>query len=233
MKSFMVSDEVFCMILDYCGGTQTDELFRRLSKWNSNFRINLLDNSSPTNKSKFITHQNDINSGVGGGIKDCIKLAMDDNKKYLMFITNDIVPITKIDFLHLIHIMKHNPDVVQVSASLTKNSDKKYYPWMINVGNKDNRIVRHADLLCCLLDLSFLQSFGGFPESNSGWGYDWEIGYQARLKKKKIVICDQYKIKHVEKTNSDSHHMRQQKMMELKEVYNMRYGDYRILSPFF
>ncbi len=220
---------VFCVILEYCGGKATDTLYQKLSRWNPNFVINVLDNASPTNKSIFITHQNKFNSGVGGGIMDCITLAKEKRARYLLFITNDIIPVTKIDFAHLIQIIELNSDVIQISTSLTKNSDKKYYPWMTCMGKYDNRIVRHSDLLCSLLDIEFIDSFGGFPYSVSGWGYDWEIGYQAKLKEKKIVICDQYRIRH---NNTTSQDILDKKFKELTEVYNKRYGNYRKIVPF-
>ncbi|PRX55255.1 glycosyltransferase family 2 protein [Flagellimonas meridianipacifica] len=223
-------DKVFCVILDYCGGSRTDKLFLKLSKWNPNFKIHILDNDSPSNKSNYITHQNKFNSGVGGGIVDCISLAKLNNSKYILFIANDILPVTRIDFQHLLEIIECNSDVIQISTSLTKNSDKKYYPWMYNRGNKDNRIVRHADLLCSLLRIDFIDSFGGFPKSRSGWGYDWEISYQAKLQRKKIVVCDYYRVKHLDEKKSTT--VWNKKLEEVIEIYNKRYGDYRLIMPF-
>ncbi|MEW4924693.1 hypothetical protein [Algibacter sp. 2305UL17-15] len=228
-----MKNEIFCIILDYCGGVRTNILYKKLTKWNPGFKIHVLDNASPENKCDFITHQNKINSGVGGGIRDCIKLAREYGSKYVMFIANDIVPVTKIDIGHLMEIMEFNDDVVQISASLTKNSDKKYYPWMTNMDNGDNRLVHHADLLCSILDLDFIESFGGFPESKSGWGYDWEIGYQAKIKNKKIVISDLYRIKHVNDIKNNSSETWNIKLQELKRVYNKRYGNFNVIKPFF
>lgn len=226
-------NSVFCVILEYCGGRSTYNLYQKLSKWNPCFEIHVLDNASPENKTDYISYQNVTNSGIGGGIRDCIRLARDSGSKYLLFITNDIVPITKIDIWHLKEIMSKNQNVVQISTSLTKNSDKKYYPWMINMGRNENRIVRHADLLCSLINLDFIESFGGFPESKSGWGYDWEIGYQAKIKNKKIVVSDFYKIKHINDHKKNSPEVLNWKLQEQKEVYDRIYGDFNLISPFY
>ncbi len=223
--------KTFCIILEYCGGAKTDALFQKLSKWNPDYNIHILDNASVNNRCSYITHQNLSNTGIGGGIKDCLRFARNSRAEYLFFMTNDIIPINEIDIGHLEQIIIHHQDIVQLGVSLTRDSDKQYYPWMINQGENDNRIVRHSDLLCCFLNLDFIESFGGFPDSRSGWGYDWEIGYQARINNKKIVICDAYSIRHVDQNKENAQQIRDTKFMELKEVYNKKYGDYKVIEP--
>lgn len=222
-------NDIFIVILEFCGGKRTNLLYEKLSAWNPSATIHILDNASPQNKCKYITHQNSKNSGIGGGIKDCIRLACENDCRYLFLITNDIIPVTKLDMNHLSDIISYNKGIVQLSVSLTQDSDKKYYPWMLNQGQGNNRVVTHADILCCVLDTEFIKQFGGFPDSWSGWGYDWELSYQAGVQNKKIVICDRYKVEHIQKTILSKEKV---KMNELKSVYNKKYGDYRVIYPF-
>ncbi len=169
---------------------------------------------------------------MGGGIKDCISLANQNGCRYVLLITNDIHFQNKLDITHFEDLLKEYPDIVQVGVSLTKNSDKRYYPWMINQGNKENRLVHRSDIFCCVLDTQFIDEFGSFPDSLSGWGYDWEVRYQAPLQNKKIVICDLFTIKHVnEKKNSDQE-IWNTKLAELRKAYDQRYGSHQRITPF-
>ena len=214
-------DHTFAIILDYCGGSKTDKLYEQLKAWNPDTRIHILDNASPSEKSRYITHQNRMNSFIGGGIKDCISLAKENKSKFLLFITNDIRLLNKIYLKSLERIMFSNPDMVQLSVSLTPSSDKNY-PWMFNQGRNELREVHHSDFLFTLLRLSFIEDFGGFPDSKSGWGYDWEFGYHAHHRKKMIVISDQFLIEHLGNRENVSW-----KHEEMCKIYNAKYGDYR------
>jgi hypothetical protein len=226
--------KTFPVILEYCGGEKTDRLYEKLSKDNPNYKINVLDNCSPKNKSKYITHQNEKNSFVGGGIKDCINLAKKNKCKYLFFFANDIKIINKIDIKYFEKLMKKDKDIVQAGASLTKDSDKTYYPWIINKGKNEDRIVRHSDLLACIFRISFLNEID-FPNSKSGWGYDWEIAYHAKLTNKKILISDKFLYRHLEKKDKSALTglSISKKMDELMKVYNKKYGDYKKIHPIF
>ncbi len=227
-----MNNRIFSVILDYCGGKQTDLLYEKLSEWNPNFLIHILDNASPHNKSKYITHQNTKNTGIGGGLKDCVSLAKQHKCRYVLIITNDIHFQNKLDITYFDELVKEYPDIVQAGVSLTKNSDKRYYPWMINKGKRENRLVHHSDILCCVMDIKFIEDYGGFPDSWSGWGFDWELGYQACLNDKKIVICDVFKIKHVNEKRENDQVIWNMKLSELQKVYNERYGSYKKITPF-
>ena len=148
-------EDTFVIILDYCGGSRTDRLYEQLAQNNPQTDIFILDNASPDNKSLYVSHQNQENSFIGGGIKDCIRLAIKSHKQFLLFITNDIKIKRQIPLWHLEKVMLEKDDVVQVSASLTESSDKTYYPWMINKRSRTLRKVPHADFLFCCIRLLF------------------------------------------------------------------------------
>ncbi len=222
--------QTFCVILDYCGGRQTNNLYRKLSRWNTGYTINILDNASPQKKSKYITHQNKTNSGVGGGINDCLELARQAGCNYLFFIVNDIILKSRIDIEYFEKYVVQNSDTVLMSAALTQDSDKKCYPWMNCQSPPANRIACHADLLCCIIDISFIDSFGGFPDSRGGWGFDWELAYHAALQEKKVVICDYMTVKH-DNSKTTSHEVLFARQREMQDIYTERYGDYTKIKP--
>ncbi len=224
------NSRTFCVILDYCGGRHTNNLYRKLSKWNTDYTINILDNGSPKKKSKYITHQNKTNTGVGGGINNCMELARQAGCRYLFFIANDIKLKSRINIGYLEKYMLQEKDTVLMSAALTKDSDKIYYPWMDYQHPPANRVVCHADLLCCLMDISFIDSFGGFPDSKGGWGFDWELAYHARLQGKKIAVCDYMTVRHdnSKTTSTETLLAREQ---EMRDIYNERYGDFNKIKP--
>ncbi|WP_143306401.1 hypothetical protein [Chitinophaga vietnamensis] len=223
-----MKSNICCVLLEYCGGKQTDALYTRLAKWNPGYKINVLDNASNQNKSRFITHQNMVNSGIGGGIIDALRIARKEQAKYLLLLVNDIVPITRIEIRNFELILAQYPEVVQLSASITKHSDQAaHYPWMIDQAQWQNRVVPHADILCCAMDIDFIQEFGGFPDSRSGWGYDLELAYQARIRQRKIVVSDFFKVRHVnDKTGATTS---AEKRAELERVYDARYGSYKVI----
>ncbi len=225
-----MSSKAFPIILEYCGGEYTNKLHLKLSKDNPDHKINVLDNASPQNRCNVITHQNKINSFAGGGIRDCIKLARQSRSKYLFFFANDVVLKNKIDIKYFENLMEKNRYIVQAGASLTTDSDKTYYPWMINKGNKD-RTVRHSDFLACIFRLDFFEKFE-FPKMISGWGYDWEFSYHAKLNNKKIVISDKFLIKH--DTTTDKMNIARKgfsKLYEARSTYEKKYGSHFKIMP--
>ncbi|QJB32203.1 hypothetical protein HF329_13050 [Chitinophaga oryzae] len=222
--------KVCCVILEYCGGAQTDKLHKKLSAWNPSHTIYVLDNASPHNTCSCITHRNEHNSGIGGGIRDALQLARTTGADVLLLIVNDVVPVTKIDIGYYEELLNRFPDVVQVSASITRNTAQAAnYPWMIDAGSRENRVVPHADLLCCAIDIDFVENFGGFPPSRGGWGYDWEIAYHADLLKKKIVVCDFFKVKHIHPDTPKTGPQHEDKYEELVRIYDAKYGSYRTI----
>lgn len=185
------------IILEYCGGARTDALFERISRWNQGVRILVLDNASPINPASCVTHRNRRNSYVGGGIRDCIALALSLGATYLFYCVNDADlpnPLVIADFQA---VMDNDPDVVLVSCSLSPDSQQaRRYPWMVRRRGGLLRRVRAADPICCLLRLDFIESFGGFPESKGGWGYASEVAYHARKQGKKIYVSDRCSVRH-------------------------------------
>lgn len=189
--------KICCVILDYCGGSRTDRLYEKISESNPTYQVYVLDNASPHGKSKYVTNTNAQNSGIGGGIIDCLSLARSSGAKYLFFLANDIELLTEIDLHHVAAVLRSHPNVIQLGASLTINSDQsRHYPWMVSTGEYTNRIVPHSDILCCAINIEFIDSFGGFPQSRGGRGYDWEIAYQANLGGAQIIIADYFIIRH-------------------------------------
>lgn len=221
-------NNTFSVILDYKGGTRTDSLYEDLTGFNEKMDLSVLDNASPQGVSKYANVFNAQNSYIGGGIRDCIKLARSANKQFLLFITNDIKIKRHFHLPELEKILLQDDDVVQVSASLSNTSDKSYYPWMYSSGRTGIRRVHHADFLFTFIRISFVEFFGGFPNSKSGWGYDWEFSYQAARHKRKILICDDLEIEHHARHEVKNYW----KSQELKQVYNRRYGDYKTISPY-
>ena len=220
-----MSKNTCCIILEYCGGKKTDSLYLKLTRWNPGYSIHILDNASHQNRCSFITRQNVTNSGIGGGIIDCLKMAKDEGAKYLFFIANDIVPLTRIEIAYFEEMLEKFPGIVQLSASITKNSDQgRHFPWMINQRASENRVAPHSDILCCALNIDFIERFGGFPFSRGGWGYDWEIAYQAKLSQKLIVISDYLKIKHINESGKQDEQSKLQKLRELQKIYDQKYG---------
>ena len=204
-------------------------LYERLAADNPDMIIHVLDNGSPHSRSRFVTHQNQANSFVGGGIKDCIRLAEEHNCSYLFFSVNDLQIVRPIRILEFERILESRPEVVQISASLTVDSDKiQRYPYMLSRPLlRRLRPVPHADLLACMLRLSFIRDFGGFPDSQSGWGYDREIGYQARLRQKLVMVSDAAVVRHTEPDafTPTAVAQRRVKSAEFKRSYAARYAE--------
>jgi hypothetical protein len=220
------------IILEYCGGEKTDLLFEKISASNREYPLQVLDNASPGNASRYITVRNQHNSFIGGGLCDCLDLAEKHGADFLFFISNDIeiirVPLIR-QFESLAVLDK---SVAVIGASITSDSlQAKQYPWMIDNGSLQDRMVRHYDPLCCLIRISFVRAFGGFPLSVAGWGYDWELASYARFCSRKILVSDKALIRHdgnpqlSNKTLGESFN----KWDEMAKIYDGIYGDYRLL----
>ena len=185
------------VILEYCGGAQTDRLFRSIQEQNPGFPVLVLDNASPANAASCVTHRNSVNTFVGGGIKDCIRLARAHGADFLFFCANDVEFLGPLDLQLYEDIMLRTPDVVQLSCSLTAESwQARFFPWQQRRAGTTLRQVRQADLLACMLRLDFIEEFGGFPDSISGWGYSRELAWNARQSGKKILVSDVCAVHH-------------------------------------
>ena len=219
--------KTFTVILEYCGGSETDYLFDRLRMWNPGSQIEVLDNASPQNRCSCITAQNPVNTYIGGGIIDCCRLAEAAKCDNLFFVANDIDPITPIVVAQFEAAFAHDPSLVQLSASLTHDSSPHaaVYPWMVAQPSQKTRRAPHSDLLCCIIRNSFLSSFGGFPLSRGGWGYDWELAHQALLQRFRIAVADWCVVKHEDKLSLDNEHMgvKRSRHREMLNIYQSRY----------
>lgn len=229
----MLALNTFPVILEYCGGTDTDRLYERLSSDNPGYRINVLDNASPVNRSRYVTHRNMHNSFIGGGIQDCLSLAQKSGCKYVFIFVNDIKLVTGIDIGYCEKILEADDSIVQLGISITANSSGKHYWWTVNQDGKQERVVRHCDVIACILRVDFVASFGGFPHSKSAWGYDWELAYQAKLRQKKILISDKFICEHTKATEKSriAFPGGLDKEAELEKVYLERYGKNGIPDP--
>jgi hypothetical protein len=221
--------KTFVVILEYCGGARTDTLFECVKAWNPRYEIAVLDNASPYNKSRYITHANPRNTYIGGGIIDCIGLAEKASSAFLFLMMNDIEPQTPIEIKRFEDLIGAREDIVQIGSSVTQDTVQALpYPWMVQRPGDFDRIVPHCDILCCILRINFIRLFGGFPVSKSGWGYDLEIAYQSYLQAKTIVVSDRCVIRHRrrqidEKSIVDSEY---EKIEEMRAIYRTRYGDF-------
>lgn len=195
------------VILEYCGGSRTDALFEQISAWNPQAQILVLDNASPDNAASSTTHRNSVNSFVGGGIRDAIALVEARGASYLFFCVNDIDILNPISIAEFEAIMEMDPDLVMLSCSVTPDSTQaKLFPWMMQRDRHGLRQVRLADILCCVLRLDFIRSFGGFPSSKAGWGYAAELAYHARRLGKKIYVRDSCAVRHFDRSTGGGTH---------------------------
>lgn len=214
------------MLLDYCGGLRTDALVEQLKAWNPGRSIHVLDNASPSHRSSVVTHQNAINSYTGGGLRDCIAHATASGASHLLFIVNDVSFRTALLVQEFERVVERSPNVVQVSATVTPEAAQASpFPWMVEQEGHGVRITGHADLLVSLLDLHFVESFGGFPDSRGGWGYSWELAYQASCHNRDIVVLDGCVVGHSGDPQAGVGPLvRSLKSQEATTVYRRKYG---------
>jgi hypothetical protein len=219
--------DTFAVVLEYCGGQRTDRLVERLQLWNPSRTINVLDNASRHSCSRYVTHRNEVNTGVGGGIRDCVALAQRAGARRMLFIVNDVKCLTPLRFDALESIMDGDPSIVHASAAISLDTAQaSEFPWMIARGRPATRAVCHADILVSLLDLVFISSFGGFPESKGGWGYSWELAYHAQQASKRVVVDDGTVVRHVGVVEDDhAAAVRAQRAAEVTQVYQTKYGE--------
>lgn len=215
------------VVLEYCGGARTDSLVKALSVTNRHSGIHVLDNSSPTNQARSITHRNKANSYVGGGLRDCLALAESLGARYLFYCVNDVTLLDPLVIADFQVVMDDDSDVVVVSCALTADSDQASpFPWMVRQGRSSLRRVRFVDPICCLIRLDFVREFGGFPESKGGWGYSSEMAYHAKRKHKKLLVNDSCAVRHTNSratlTTADGETV--SKREEAAAVYRARYG---------
>jgi len=220
------------VMLDYCGGEETDRLFDQVSLWNPGALLMLLDNGSPNHPAARATHRNTENSYVGGGIRDAITLAEATGSAYLFFCVSDLQFLDQLVIADFEAMMDADEGIAIVSCSLTPDTDQAaHFPWMTQREAGAVRQVRHADIICCLLRLSFIRSFGGFPPSVGGWGYDAEMAFHAKRAGKRILVSDRCAVRHVRVR----HQVRLpdgrviDKNEEEQRIYGARYGSRDLL----
>lgn len=218
---------VFPVILEYCGGEKTDALFKQIQSTNPDYEVAVLDNASPTNRCSVTTHQNKVNTNVGGGLLDCFNLASVKGFEYVMVFTNDI-SIRTVDIAELQNKMDSDKSIIQTSLALTRQSSQRHYPWMQKNRAGDFRRVHHSDIVASMMRVDFLKSID-FPKSTAGWGYDWQIGYEAMLSDKKIFISNNHVCHHPASLTEEQQKV---KRMEMGRVYGRLYGGLRTLHSF-
>jgi glycosyltransferase involved in cell wall biosynthesis len=218
-------DKTIGILLEYCGGTRTDRLVANLRNTLS-LPVYVLDNASQKNCCSCATHRNKSNSGVGGGVSDAFRLAESMKAKIILFCTNDVEIVDPSDIPELVDYIESDGEVVQIGASITPESQNaQLYPWMVKHENSSVRKVIHCDLLLCAVRIDFIKSYGWFPSSRGGYGYDWELAYHVDRNKKKILVHDRVTVKHhatlPDEEAAQSHFAREQ---EQYRVYGLRYG---------
>lgn len=215
------------VILEYCGGARTDALHARIAAANPSHSILVLDNASPTNPASCVTHQNKVNSYVGGGIRDCLALAESLGARYLFYCVNDVTlcdPLVIEDFQK---VMDVDPSVAAISCALSSDSVQvRRFGWLAQTPGGGLRRLRAIDLIACLIRLDFVRSFGGFPESRGGWGYMTELAHHARKQGLKLLVNDGCAVRHMSGRTAlvTKDNQRICKGHESEEVYGRRYG---------
>jgi len=213
------------VILDYMGGPRTDRLYEQVVSWNSHVPVYVLDNASPGNRSRVVTHRNATNSGVGGGICDCIAVAKDTGGSHLLYVAND-VEFTSPLYVSAFERVAEADGAVHVGAAVTVDSSQaKLFPWSVAVQSGTRRLVQHVDLLVSLLDLDFIAGFGGFPRSVGGWGYSWELAFHASRRGRPLAVLDSCVVRHADALAPPAAEVqRQLKAAEVSAVYGQKYG---------
>lgn len=217
------------VVLEYCGGERTDKLVSQLRAWNPGAGIFVLDNASPKNRASCVTHRNNANSYIGGGFIDCIDLARAQGARYLFFCANDIEILDRLNIAEFQSVLDLDAQVVQFSCSVTPDSTQATnFPWMVRRVGGAIRRVRQADLVCCLIRLDFLATFGGFPLSKGGWGYSAELAFHAKLQGKKIYVNDRCTFQHLGRKRAVVTESGEtiDKSTEVTSIYSRRYGDW-------
>lgn len=232
MPSDTTASDTVAVILDYRGGARTDALRARLQGWNPTVPVLVLDNGSPDRRAAQVAQRNPVNRYVGNGIKDCLALARERGAGYCFFCANDVQPTAPIDLSALRDVMARSDDVVQASCAVTADSAQAaHFPWMVAREAGGFRRVRHADVLACLLRLEFIDSFGGFPDSVGGWGYDREIGWQAQRLGRTVLVCDDAVVHHVKSPRLRLECGRDwDRHAEMRAIYASRYPGQPVLD---
>jgi hypothetical protein len=216
----LTTSAVFPVVLDFRGGRKTDALVEHLRHVNAGLPVFVLDNASGQCESTYVTHRNVQNSNVGGGLRDCLDLGRQAGAAWILFVANDVTPVSPLCVQEFVNVVNRWPNVVHVSASLTATSAQAaVFPWMVSRGGSVARQVVHADILVSLLNVEFVQSFGGFPPSKGGWGYSWELAFHARRADRPVVVLDSCVIEHLSRVHDVAW-----KRSEATKVYMDRYG---------
>jgi len=79
-----------------------------------------------------------------------------------------------------------------------------------------------------LIDIGFVNGFGGFPASETGWGYGWELAYHANLQGRPICVLDECVIHHSPELRTMGEIERRR--AEMRAVYTAKYGEVPWLS---
>jgi hypothetical protein len=212
----------YVAILEYCGGVQTDRLYRQMARWNPEYAICVLDNASPRNRCHCITVQNETNTFIGGGIVDCLRLAEQNGASYLFLIMNDVKPLTPLDVRFFEGVLDERDNVVQIAPAVARPSG---YPWMMWQPGGLLRHVPHSDIFCSMFRLEFIRCFGGFPKSKGAWGYDWEIAYHSRWQGKTILMSDSRIVDHTTRIQMEAG-TGTDRAIEMDTIYRERYADF-------
>jgi hypothetical protein len=220
------------VLLDHCGGGRTDALYGRLAAWNPGADILVLDNGSICDRPSCATHRNALTSHDGGGLRDCVALAEAARAEFLFLCTGEVDVLDPLPIAEFEAVALADPSVAVVSCALSPDScSAATLPWMVRKNPARRRPAPYAELLCCLLRLDFLRSYGGFPLSRGSWGFAHELAYQAQLQKKRILVEDRCAI-HQWRMSADPEIVLDSgevinRQHERVAVYTGRYGDWR------
>jgi len=182
----------------------------------NNFVLYIIDNNSQDTTSDIIKQfddsrinyvQNSENLGVAAGNNIGIRLAMEENCDFILFLNNDTKFEENTFEKLIIGINEHGAELV---APIIYYYDKKDYIWsaggdfdkifkfeIYHIGFKEkdidqydnNRLITYAPTCCLLIKTETLREIGLFDENYFCYEDDVDFCYRATILNNKIMMC--------------------------------------------
>lgn len=192
--------KTLALILNYNYPEITDPLFESLLRYVDDTHVlGVLDNCSDVERrSKYTTHQSDVNGYFGGGLSVALhEVATNPAYDSLLFLSNDLVvdtfplvqPMREIMFrdgYHLLGASVHEPP--------NGTTWRQTRPW----GSPTPRPCRWFDIQCPLIHKELCIELGAVPDTlKYGWGIDLWMGIVTEDKGWKTAMLDTVQVTHM------------------------------------